>query len=138
MNRSLVKIFLMLTVMYAWCIDTNVSLAQDLTTYEIIDNESVGLTVTPFEKFGMAVSDIDRNGYPDIFCLRWKSPSYGTPVPGYLVAYTWKFLPSSGSNSKPHPLQISQTTILGTGSPHSNRASGRSRSPHWMKTSETT
>ena len=24
----------------------------------------------------MAISDIDRNGYPDIFCLRWKSPGF--------------------------------------------------------------
>jgi hypothetical protein len=50
---------------------TNSLYSQDITAFEIIDNESVGLTVTPFEKYGMAVSDIDRNGYPDIFCLRW-------------------------------------------------------------------
>lgn len=50
--------------------------AQGLTGYEIVDNETVGLTIAPFEKHGMAVHDIDRNGYPDIFCLRWKSPGY--------------------------------------------------------------
>lgn len=50
--------------------------AQDLVPFEVVDNESVGLTVTPFEKWGMAIHDIDRNGYPDIFCLRWKSPGY--------------------------------------------------------------
>jgi hypothetical protein len=53
-----------------------ISFAQDLTAFEVMDNESVGLTVAPFEKYGMAVSDIDRNGYPDIFCLRWHSPGY--------------------------------------------------------------
>ena len=50
--------------------------AQDICTFEIMDNAAVGLTVTPFEKYGMAVADIDRNGYPDIFCLRWKTPNY--------------------------------------------------------------
>jgi hypothetical protein len=50
--------------------------AQDLATFEVMDNSLVGLTVAPFEKYGMAVADIDGNGYPDIFCLRWKSPSY--------------------------------------------------------------
>ena len=50
--------------------------AQDITSYELVDNETVGLTVAPFEKWGMSVSDIDRNGYPDIFCNRWKSPGY--------------------------------------------------------------
>ncbi len=50
--------------------------AQEITSFEIMDNAAVGLTVTPFEKWGMAVGDFDRNGYPDIFCLRWKAPGY--------------------------------------------------------------
>jgi len=50
--------------------------AQDMPTFKLMDNQSVGLTVAPFEKWGMAISDIDRNGYPDIFCLRWKSPGF--------------------------------------------------------------
>ena len=37
---------------------------------------SVGLTADPFERWGMAVSDIDRNGYPDIFVNRWSSPGF--------------------------------------------------------------
>jgi hypothetical protein len=52
------------------------SVAQDLSSYDIMDNESVGLPVTAFEKGGLALADIDRNGYPDIFCLRWASPGY--------------------------------------------------------------
>jgi hypothetical protein len=54
----------------------NVLFSQDITAFEIIDNQSIGLTVTPFTKWGMAVADIDRNGYPDILCLRWCSPGY--------------------------------------------------------------
>jgi hypothetical protein len=54
----------------------NTLLSQDLTAFEIIDNASVGLTVAPFEKWGQSVHDIDRNGYPDIFCVRWSSPGY--------------------------------------------------------------
>ncbi len=51
-------------------------LAQELSTFEVVNNESIGLTVAPFEKWGVAFSDIDRNGYPDIFCPRWKTPGY--------------------------------------------------------------
>ena len=50
--------------------------AQDITGFEVVDNESVGLPVAPIEKYGVAVAEIDRNGYPDIFCIRWASPGY--------------------------------------------------------------
>ncbi|MBN2013310.1 VCBS repeat-containing protein [candidate division KSB1 bacterium] len=50
--------------------------SQEMTYFEVIDNTSVGLTVTPFEKGGLALADIDRNGYPDIFCLCWHEPGY--------------------------------------------------------------
>jgi hypothetical protein len=50
--------------------------AQEITSFEIMDNAAVGLSVAPFEKYGMAVADIDRNGYPDILCIRWKSPGF--------------------------------------------------------------
>ena len=59
----------------ALLVSTN-SFAQDLTVFEVVDNLSVGLTEAPYSKWGMAVSDIDRNGYPDIFCVRWKSPGF--------------------------------------------------------------
>ncbi|MBN2008154.1 VCBS repeat-containing protein [candidate division KSB1 bacterium] len=73
---KLVLKFIALNTLYFCLASANFLSAQDLTAFEVIDNESVGLTVTPYEKYGMAVADIDRNGYPDIFCLRWKSPSY--------------------------------------------------------------
>ncbi|MBN2008157.1 VCBS repeat-containing protein [candidate division KSB1 bacterium] len=50
--------------------------AQDLPYFIVVDKESVGLTLAPFEKGGIAIHDIDRNGYPDIFCLRWADPGY--------------------------------------------------------------
>ena len=46
-------------------------LAQDIVPFEIIDNGSVGLTVVPYSKFGMAVGDINKDGYPEILTLRW-------------------------------------------------------------------
>ena len=50
--------------------------SQELTSFEVMNNASVGLTVAPFSKGGIALMDIDRNGYPDIFCLRWDEPGY--------------------------------------------------------------
>ena len=49
---------------------------QDLTAYEVVANESVGLTIAPFGKAGMAIADIDGNGWQDIFCLRWSGENY--------------------------------------------------------------
>ncbi|MCG8605691.1 FG-GAP-like repeat-containing protein [bacterium] len=48
----------------------------ELAGFELIDNNSVGLTVAPFEKWGTAVGDIDRNGWPDIFTIRWARPGF--------------------------------------------------------------
>jgi hypothetical protein len=50
--------------------------SQDLTYFELMDNATVGLPIAPFGKGGLALADIDRNGYPDIFCLRWSDPGY--------------------------------------------------------------
>ncbi len=36
--------------------------SQDLTYFVVVDNATVGLTVAPFSKGGLALSDIDRNG----------------------------------------------------------------------------
>jgi hypothetical protein len=71
--KNMFILFLVLVLIFC-CF--NVLLAQDITAFEVIDNESIGLTVAPYEKWGMAVSDIDRNGYPDILCVRWKGQGY--------------------------------------------------------------
>jgi hypothetical protein len=73
MIRTFLKLSLILVLLL--CGNTML-LSQDLTAFEIIDNASVGLTVAPFEKWGQSVHDIDRNGYPDIFCLCWSSEGY--------------------------------------------------------------
>jgi len=36
--------------------------AQEIPVFEIIDNQSIGLTAAPFEKAGLAIADIDNNG----------------------------------------------------------------------------
>ena len=52
------------------------AIAQDLSAFEVVDNASVGLDIAPFSKAGMAIADIDGNGWQDIFCLRWGGGSY--------------------------------------------------------------
>jgi len=66
-------LWLLMNLVTAW---TGIGFAQDLCSFEIVDNASVGLPAAPFEKGGLAQADIDRNGYPDIFCLRWAEPGY--------------------------------------------------------------
>jgi enediyne biosynthesis protein E4 len=50
--------------------------SQEMSAFELKDNLSVGLTVSPSSKWGIAISDIDRNGYPDIYQARSASPGY--------------------------------------------------------------
>ena len=50
--------------------------AQDMSAFELINNLSVGLTPAPSSKWGAAIADIDRNGYPDLFQIRSASPGY--------------------------------------------------------------
>ena len=50
--------------------------AVDLTPFEVIENASVGLTPIPCAKWGQAIADIDRNGYPDIFIPRYNTPGF--------------------------------------------------------------
>lgn len=64
----------LLLILLASCIPA--VFAQEIVSFQIVENESVGLTMAPYEKWGMAVHDIDRNGYPDIFCVRWVAPGY--------------------------------------------------------------
>jgi hypothetical protein len=67
------KILILLTILML----ATSSFAQDeLAGYEIMDNLQIGLDVAPFEKWGVATADIDRNGWPDIFTIRWASPGY--------------------------------------------------------------
>ena len=67
------KTLLLITIL----ILTTSSFAQDeLAGYEIMNNAQIGLDVAPFEKWGVATADIDRNGWPDIFTIRWASPGY--------------------------------------------------------------
>jgi len=66
MNRNIATVILVTIAMTATGL-----FAQDIVPFEIMDNETMGLTVTPYSKFGMAVGDINKDGYPDILCLRW-------------------------------------------------------------------
>ncbi|MBN2008158.1 VCBS repeat-containing protein [candidate division KSB1 bacterium] len=52
------------------------AMCQDLTAFEVVDNESVGLTIAPFGKAGVAIADIDGNGWQDIFCIRWSGENH--------------------------------------------------------------
>jgi hypothetical protein len=63
-------------------------IGQELAGFELIDNNSVGLTVTPYTKWGASVADIDRNGYPDIFIQRY--------APGGAGAYSRIFINTAG------------------------------------------
>lgn len=65
------NIKLFTTIGFLFIICTTTIFAQDIVPFEIIENESVGLTVAPYSKWGMAVGDINKDGYPDIFNIRW-------------------------------------------------------------------
>jgi len=52
--------------------------SQELAGFEVVDNNSVGLTVTPYTKWGASIADIDRNGYPDIFIQHYASGGAGS------------------------------------------------------------
>ncbi|MBN2013323.1 VCBS repeat-containing protein [candidate division KSB1 bacterium] len=54
----------------------NLLFCQDLGWYEQISIATVGLTYAPFDKAGLAIADIDGNGWQDIFCLRENVDSY--------------------------------------------------------------
>jgi hypothetical protein len=61
--------FVLVLALYLLCV--NGIFAQDIVPFEVVDNESVGLTVAPYSKWGMAVGDFNKDGYPDIFNIRW-------------------------------------------------------------------
>ncbi len=67
-----VKLLIVLSLL----ILTPILSGQELAGYEVVQNDEIGLDVAPFEKWGVATGDIDRNGWPDIFTIRWASPGY--------------------------------------------------------------
>ena len=55
---------------------SNTVTAQDLSAFEIIDYTSVGLTIAAFPKAGGCLVDIDRNGWVDIYTLKYNGAGY--------------------------------------------------------------
>ena len=53
-----------------------VCFGQEFAVYESVEYSQVGFNPAPFEKWGAAFGDLDKNGWPDIFILRWKSPGH--------------------------------------------------------------
>jgi hypothetical protein len=53
-----------------------VSIAQDLSAFEIIDHATIGLTIAPFSKAGQCLVDIDNNGWADIYCLKYNDAGH--------------------------------------------------------------
>ncbi len=54
----------------------SILLSQDISTFELMGNNEVGLTVAPFAKRGECLVDIDRNGWQDIYILKYNGPDY--------------------------------------------------------------
>ncbi len=50
--------------------------AQEMSAFELMDNLAVGLTAAPSSKWGVAIADIDRNGWPDLYQARSAAPGY--------------------------------------------------------------
>jgi enediyne biosynthesis protein E4 len=68
-NSTIFKILLIVILLTAAS-----SQGQNLPSFELLDHNSIGLTPTPYEKWGQAMADIDNNGWVDIFCQRWGGP----------------------------------------------------------------
>ncbi|MBD3288586.1 T9SS type A sorting domain-containing protein [candidate division KSB1 bacterium] len=73
--RSACKLILFIIITYYVLVGTH-AIAQELSAYEEIDNQSVGLTVAPFAKAGQCLVDIDNNGWQDIYCLKYNGGGY--------------------------------------------------------------
>jgi hypothetical protein len=48
------------------------SFSQDLTQYEIVDGTTFGITKILMDRWGVVTTDIDNNGWPDIFSVKWR------------------------------------------------------------------
>ncbi|MBN2011103.1 VCBS repeat-containing protein [candidate division KSB1 bacterium] len=68
--------FISIFICFVVVLKSNRLLSQDLPTFSFVESQSVGLTSTPYEKYGVAVADFDRNGYPDLCCTRWQGPGF--------------------------------------------------------------
>jgi len=75
-------------------------ISQELTTFEILDYETIGLTTALSPKHGQAIKDIDGNGYPDIFHIRWMNPGNSKIYLNYNGNY------NEITNLSPHIKQI--------------------------------
>jgi hypothetical protein len=76
MEKNIVVCLLTGILLVAGVFPLNQVIAQDISYFELLDNSTVGLTATPYTKWGMAIADIDRNGWPDIFVPRYNSPGH--------------------------------------------------------------
>ncbi|MBN2008159.1 VCBS repeat-containing protein [candidate division KSB1 bacterium] len=74
MNLS--KILITIVALIAVGISTHMAISQELSYFEIMDNNEVGLTVAPTAKRGECLVDIDRNGWADIYILKYSGPGY--------------------------------------------------------------
>ena len=64
MKKLLLGLFLMFTV--------GLSFAQDLTQYELLNSTVVGIPKVLLDRWGAVSADIDNNGWPDIFSVKWR------------------------------------------------------------------
>jgi hypothetical protein len=71
-TKKITLIFLIISLFVSF----NSVQAQDLSYFEIMDNNSVGLTVAPFAKRGECLVDIDRNGWADVYTLKYSNNGY--------------------------------------------------------------
>ncbi|HPN35457.1 MAG TPA: FG-GAP-like repeat-containing protein [bacterium] len=46
--------------------------AQDLTQYELLNSATVGIPKVLMDRWGAVSADIDNNGWPDIFSVKWR------------------------------------------------------------------
>jgi hypothetical protein len=72
--KNAIYVALIVAVLVTICI-SDVT-AQDLSAFEIIDTNSIGLTLAPTSKRGECLVDIDRNGWADIYILKYNGPGH--------------------------------------------------------------
>jgi len=63
--KKLAAIFFLLLV-------AGLALAQDLTQYELLNSTDIGIPKVLMDRWGAVSADIDNNGWPDIFSVKWR------------------------------------------------------------------